>query len=109
MARKSYTPEYKAKLVIQVLRGEKELNEIAAEQDINPNMLRRWQTEFLANASRAFDETRQAKEARRKEEALKREQAQMLKTIGQLTLERDFLQDCFRAAGRPIPKLHQDK
>lgn len=32
MARKSYTPEYKAKLVIQVLRGEKELNEIAAEQ-----------------------------------------------------------------------------
>ena len=109
MARKSYAPKYKAKLVIQVLRGEKELNEIAAEQGIHPNMLRRWQTEFLSNASRAFDETRQAKEARRKEEALKKEQAQMLKTIGQLTLERDFLQDCFRAAGRPIPKLHQDK
>lgn len=109
MSRKNYTPEYKAKLVIQVLRGEKELNEIAAEQGINPNMLRRWQTEFLSNASRAFDETRQAKEARRKEEALKKEQAQMLKTIGQLTLERDFFQDCFRAAGKPIPKLHQDK
>ena len=33
---------------------------------------------------------------------------QMLRTIGQLTLERDFLQDCFRAAGRPIPKLSSD-
>ena len=109
MSRKNYTPEYNAKLVIQVLRGEKERNEIAAEQGINPNMLRRWQTEFLSNASRAFNETRQAKEARRKEEALKKEQAQMLKTIGQLTLERDFHQDCFRAAGKPIPKLHQDK
>ena len=33
------------------------------------------------------------------------ERREMLKAIGQLTLERDFLQDCFRAAGRPIPKL----
>ena len=32
MARKSYTPEYKAKLVIQVLRGEKELNENAIRE-----------------------------------------------------------------------------
>ena len=61
--------------------------------------------EFLENAGRAFDGSRQAKEARRKEAGLKKTQAQMLKTIGQLTLERDFLQDCFRAAGRPIPKL----
>ena len=61
--------------------------------------------EFLENAGRAFDGSRQAKEARRKEADLKKTQAQMLKTIGQLTLERDFLQDCFRAAGRPIPKL----
>ena len=109
MTLKSYLPEYKAKLVIQVLRGEKKLNEIAAEQDIHPNMLRRWQTELLINASRTFDDTRQVKEVRRKEETLKKEQTQMLKTIGQLTLECDFLQDCFRAAGKPIPKLHQDK
>ncbi len=26
----------------------------------------------------------------------------MLKTIGQLTLERDFLQDCFRCTGRGL-------
>ena len=28
----------------------------------------------------------------------------MLKTIGQLTLERDFLQDCFRQQGHPVPR-----
>jgi len=108
MARSIYTPEYKAKLVLEVLQGERELGEIAAENGINPNMLRNWKREFLSNASRAFDETRQVREARRKEEALEKEKAQMLKTIGQLTLERDFLQDCFRAVGKPIPKLHQD-
>jgi hypothetical protein len=32
----------------------------------------------------------------------------MLKTIGQLTLERDFLQDAFRECGLPVPKLGQE-
>lgn len=108
MARNNYTPEYKAKLVLEVLQGERELGTIAAENGINPNMLRNWKKEFIENASRAFDETRQAKEARRKEAALEKEKAQMLKTIGQLTLERDFLQDCFRICGKPVPKLHQE-
>ena len=87
MTRRTYTPEYKAKLVIEVLQGEKELNTIAAENSISPNMLRNWKAEFLENAGRAFDGSRQAKEARRKEADLKKTQAQMLKTIGQLTLE----------------------
>ena len=30
MTRRTYTPEYKAKLVIEVLQGEKELNTISA-------------------------------------------------------------------------------
>ena len=105
MARTNYTPEFKSKLVLEVLQGEKELNEIAAEHSINPNMLRNWKKDFLANASRAFDENRQAKETRRKEDALKKENERMLRTIGQLTLERDFLQDRFRITGTPLPKL----
>ncbi len=43
------------------------------------------------------------KQARRKEESLKKETDQILKTIGQLTLDRDFLQDCFRQCGLPVP------
>ena len=71
-------------------------------------MLWNWKAEFLENAGRAFDGSRQAKKARRKEAGLKKTQARMPKTNGQLTLERDFLQDCFRAAGRPIPKIPSD-
>ena len=108
MPRSSYSAEFKAKIVLEVLQGEKELNVIAAEQGINPNMVRNWKKEFIANASQVFDEKKQAKEAHRKEVALKREQEQMLRTIGQLTLERDYLQGVFRQSGLPIPKLHQD-
>lgn len=45
MARASYLPEFKTKLVLEVLQGEKELNEIASEHNINPNMLRNWKSE----------------------------------------------------------------
>ena len=108
MSRQTYTPEFKAKLVIEVLQGDRTLDEIASKNNINPNMLRNWKKEFLENAGRAFDQTKQEKEARRKEAALKKENEKMLKTIGQLTLERDFLQYCFRDAGKPVPKMHQD-
>ncbi len=108
MARNNYSAEFKAKVVLEVLQGERELGEIAAANGINPNMIRNWKKDFLANASRVFDETSRGKEARRKEEDLKKQQEQMLKTIGQLTLERDFLQECFRKNGQRIPQLHQE-
>ena len=39
----------------------------------------------------------------------RKETARMLKTIGQLTLERDFLQDCFRRTGTAIPEFDPDR
>ncbi len=38
--RNSYTPEFKIKVVLEVLQRELELGELAAEYGINPNMLR---------------------------------------------------------------------
>ncbi len=110
MARKQYSPQFKAKLVLEVLRGEKELGAIAYENGVNPNMLRNWKREFLENASTVFEDSKKAeKKANREEEALRKETSRMLKTIGQLTLERDFLQDCFREVGSPIPEPGEEK
>ena len=110
MARKQYSPQFKAKLVLEVLQGEKELGAIAYENGVNPNLLRNWKREFLANASTVFEDPKKAeKKAKREEEALKKETGRMLKTIGQLTLERDFLQDCFREVGLPIPEPGEEK
>lgn len=110
MGQRRYTAQYKAKIVLEVLQGEKELGEIAAENNLNPNMVRNWKREFLENASTVFADPRMAeKEAKKKAEAQRRETARMLKTIGQLTLERDFLQDCFRRTGRSIPEFDPDK
>lgn len=100
MARSTYSAEFKAKIVIEVIEGARSLEEIAATNQLNPNMVRAWKKEFLERASIVFDNKAAAKEEKRREEEQKKEKARMLKAIGQLTLERDFLQDCFRRTGR---------
>lgn len=51
MKRRRYTAQYKTRIVLEILQGEKELGEIAAENNLNPNMVRNWKREFLENAS----------------------------------------------------------
>ena len=109
MGHRLYTAQYKTRIVLEILQGEKELGEIAVENNLNPNMVRNWKREFLENAQTVFENPKKLeKEARRKEAALEKRNTQMLKTIGQLTLERDFLQDCFRRAGEEIPRFHSE-
>ena len=110
MSYKTYTSEFKAKVVIEVLQGDKSLSEIASEYNLNPNMVRNWKSEFLENASTVFENPKKdEKAARRKEETLKKEKETLLKTIGQLTIERDFLQDCFRRSGRLVPEFDPER
>ena len=91
MGKRKFTAEFKAKLVLEVLSGERELGAIASEYQINPNQLRSWKAAFLEKAPTLFEENKAAKEAARQAEQVAEEKAAMLKTIGQLTLERDFL------------------
>ena len=38
-----------------MLKGEKDLNKLATENNIQPNLFRNWKKEFLNNASTVFD------------------------------------------------------
>lgn len=110
MSYKQYPPAFKVEVVLEVLREEKELGEIAAHYNLNPNMVRNWKAEFLSKADSIFERNRKVeREEKRKEEALEKEKSQMLKTIGQLMLERDFLQDCFRRKGYTVPQIDSQR
>ena len=63
--RNTYSPEYKSKIVIEILEGEKTISEIAAREELNENMLKNWKKEFIENASRAFSTAKDEKEARK--------------------------------------------
>ena len=57
--RRSFSAKFKSDLVIELLKGEKDLNTLAAENNIQPNLLRNWKKEFLNNASLVFDDKRE--------------------------------------------------
>lgn len=72
MSRTTYSAEFKAKLVLEVLKGTESLEAIASKNQITPDMLRTWKKEFVKNAARVFSESKTEREARRKEDALER-------------------------------------
>jgi len=87
--RRNFTPEEKAKIVIEVLREEKTLNEIAAGHGVHPNQLRRWKAEFMQNAARAFSKDADATEKVR--QSYEKEKDELLRQIGQLYYEVSWL------------------
>lgn len=92
MQRRSYTAEEKTKLVLELIRGEHEVNEIATREGLSPNLLRNWKSEFLDNATLVFDKKR---DQRLKDELSEKQQEadQLAKKVGQLSIQVDFLKD----------------
>ena len=48
--RRNFSAKFKSELVIELLKGEKDLNTIATENNIQPNLLHNWKKEFLDKA-----------------------------------------------------------
>lgn len=91
MAKRQFTAEYKAKIVLEILREEKSISEIASRENISVSQLHNWKKEFLENASRVFSQTKIERQAKlNTRELAEREQALMAK-VGQLTIENDWL------------------
>ena len=82
-SRRNSSAEFKTNLVFQLLKGKKELNVLAVENDIQPNLLRNWKKEFLANASLAFDNKREDN-LREKLAEERKEKAEYAKKVGNL-------------------------
>ena len=105
MERTKYTAKFKMKIVLAILQGDKELSEICSEYSLSNELVCQWKQEFLQNAHFAFSTASDRKAAKKRQNSLNKRTARMEKAIDQLTLERDFLQDCFRQLGVPLPKL----
>ena len=91
MVKTTYSAKFKADRVLEALAGEAQIGEIAARHNLNPNMLRAWKKEFLEKSYQVFDESRQARELAAKEREMIAEREELLKTVGQLSIERDWL------------------
>lgn len=87
--RNRYTAEFKTKVVLEVLREEQTVNEIAGKYEVSPVMLSRWKAEFLERASMVFG--RETKAAEKMKRGYEEKQEELEKLVGQLTLEVNWL------------------
>ena len=88
--RRNFSAKFKSDLVIKLLKGEKDLNTLATENNIQPNLLRNWKKEFLNNASAVFDDKHE-ENLKDKLAEERREKAEYAKKVGQLTMQVDWL------------------
>ena len=87
--RNTYTPEFKTRVVLEILKEEMTLSQIAQKYEVHQNMLTKWMQEFLEYAQGAFK--RGKTEAEKELRAEKDRSQELEKLVGQLTYEVDWL------------------
>ena len=90
MKRRKFTSKFKTKVVLEALKERSTIAELAQKFKLHPNQINTWKKEFLSDAEDVFDSPSSAKS----EEDLEKDR--LLKTIGQLKVENDFLKDALR-------------
>ena len=84
--RNRYSADFKAKLSLEVIKGNRTLTEIASEAQVHPNLLMQWKRQLLESLPTVFAD-RRVKD-NKEQEALT---DQLYQQIGQLKVELDFL------------------
>lgn len=84
--RRNHSSSFKAKVAVAALKGDKTLAELAEQFDVHPNQITEWKRQLVSSADQVFGGS--GKHALESEHKIKELHAK----IGQLTMERDFLE-----------------
>ena len=82
--RRTFKPEFKAKVVLECIYGEKSVSEACREYQLSPVLVGKWRTEFIENAAAIFEKNHKGTESQNQIADLER-------LVGRLTLENDML------------------
>ena len=86
--RKNYSPQFKAKVVQEILREEKSINQLASEYEVHVTQLRQWKRKVLEGLPDLFRADQDKNEDLRK---LETEQEGLYAEIGRLTTQLNWL------------------
>jgi transposase len=82
--RTRHSAAFKAKVALAAVREQETIPELARRHGVHANQIYKWKREFLEGAAAVFERGSEAGSGTEREE-------QLLKKIGELTVERDFL------------------
>ena len=98
--RKRYDKEFKAKVALEALKGEKTLQELAITYLVHPNMIALWKRQLSEHASALFEKEGKDKTT----EDATRQKDELYKQIGQLQVENDYLKKKYKQLYGTDPK-----
>jgi len=99
--RTQYSNEFKAKVAIDAIRGEKTIQELAQAHEVHPNMINLWKKKLVEGASSTFDKENRKKDINENDEKLDKLYSQ----IGKLQIEKEFLKKKYRQIYGTEPNL----
>lgn len=88
--RRRFTAEFKAKVALEAIRGDRTISDLATKHQLHPNQITQWKRQAVENLAKAFDDKASDAQAGREAEVTK-----LHAKIGQLVVERDFLAKAF--------------
>jgi len=89
--RRKHSPSFKARVALEALKGEASIAEIASRYEVHPNLVIKWKKALQDEAATIFGEDHTKK--KQQDENLV---AQLYQQIGQLKVEKDFLENVLR-------------
>ena len=92
--RRNHTPAFKAKVALAAVKGDRTLSEIAEQFDVHPNQITAWKAQLESGAADVFGPGGGHGVA-----APAIDVKSLHATIGELTLENDFLEGALTKAG----------
>ncbi len=87
-ARRKFSADFKAKVVIEALKERSSMEELARKFELHPNQIGTWKKEFLTNAGAAFASESDISDDKKEQEAL---MDKLYSQIGQQKIEIDWL------------------
>ena len=87
-SRRKHNPSFKARVALEAIKGDETIAELAGRFEVPPGQIRKWRKSLTEGAAGIFGEDQSRK---KKDDASLI--AQLYQQIGQLKVEKDFLED----------------
>jgi transposase-like protein len=85
---RTYTPEFKARVVLELISGKRTLGEASREYKVKDSVISRWRQEFLERAPQLFE---QSGDKDNKAEQI----AELERTLGRMTVQLELAKKVF--------------
>lgn len=89
--RKTFDDNFKAKVALEAIKGERTISELASHYGVHPTQIRQWKQHFLENANSIF--------SRKKDPKIKEQDhliEELYKKLGKKEIELEFLKKKYK-------------